>query len=126
MIILSEINITPLLKAEYTLREVLVQPKSAFMRDAAIQRFAYCFELAWKTMKRILAYRGLEANSPREVFRLAAKDSLILNPELWFEYLSKRNLTTHTYNETIAEEIYAILPQFSDDLSAFINTIKCL
>jgi hypothetical protein len=33
--------------------------------DATILRFGFCFELAWKLMKAILEYEGIEANSPR-------------------------------------------------------------
>lgn len=44
--------------------------RSELEKAGAIQAFEICYELSWKTMKRILAYRGLEANSPREVFRL--------------------------------------------------------
>lgn len=37
--------------------------------DATIQRFEFCFELAWKLMKTVLEYEGIEANSPRSCIR---------------------------------------------------------
>ena len=37
--------------------------------DATIQRFEFCFELAWKLMKAVLEYEGIEANSPRSCIR---------------------------------------------------------
>jgi hypothetical protein len=55
-------------KAMGTLHEVLLIPKSEIVRDAAIQRFEYNFELAWKSVKRFAGQQGIECNSPREAF----------------------------------------------------------
>ena len=77
-------------------------------------------------MKRILAYRGVIVNSPREAFRLAAREGLITDPECWFDYLGQRNLTSHTYDEEVAEKIFAVLPDFEKDVMAFITTIQAL
>lgn len=48
-------------------------------------------------MKRLLQERGKIANSPRETFRMVALEGFIYDPELWFDFLVKRNLTVHTY-----------------------------
>ena len=45
------------------LGEALSAPKSDLVRDAAIQRFEFTFELAWKTMKLWLAGQGLQAEN---------------------------------------------------------------
>ena len=37
--------------------------------DATIQRFEFCFELAWKLMKTVLEYEGIDVNSPRSCIR---------------------------------------------------------
>ena len=37
--------------------------------DATIQRFKFCFELAWKLMKTILEYEGIDVNIPRSCIR---------------------------------------------------------
>jgi nucleotidyltransferase substrate binding protein (TIGR01987 family) len=68
-------------------------------------------------MKRILEKRGIDVQSPRETFREAARNRLIQNPENWFLFLEKRNLTSHTYKEENALAIINILPLFSKSLS---------
>lgn len=74
--------------------------------DATIQRFEFTFELAWKFIKAILEYEGIEANSPRSSIREGFKANIIENPAKWFDMLEKKNLSTHTYDEETAEEIY--------------------
>lgn len=122
----GSINVESLLKAFVKFEHYRANDKTEQERAGTIQAFEFCFELAWKTMKRILAERGLVANSPKEVFRLAALDGLIDNPELWFEFLRKRNMTVHTYDQDEADDIIAICPQFSQALKNFLCIIGCL
>lgn len=130
MHILHDLNIDPLIKAHTALQEALKRANMTIeddmLRDACIQRFEFTFELAWKTLKRILAYRGIELNSPRQVFRFAAKEQLIADPELWFDFLEKRNKTTYTYNHEIAKEIFQQLASFESETNKMIATIKKL
>ena len=74
--------------------------------DATIQRFEFCFELAWKLMKAVLEYDGIEANSPRSCIREGWKQGLISNAEAWLEMMEKRNLSSHTYDENVVRKIY--------------------
>ena len=74
--------------------------------DATIQRFEFCFELAWKLMKAVLQYDGIEANSPRSCIRESWKQGLIPNAQEWLEMMEKRKLSSHTYDENAAREIY--------------------
>lgn len=118
--ILGELDIAPLLKAQKMFADALVEAKSPLEKTGAIQRFEFCYELAWKTMRRILIKKGLEANNPRDVFRLAAANGLIDSPELWFESIRKRNL----YDEDLAEAIFDWLPEFKKYLDSFVAIIK--
>jgi nucleotidyltransferase substrate binding protein (TIGR01987 family) len=124
--ILNEIIITPILKASLSLDKVLKEKKDEYIRDAAIQRFEYSFELAWKTMKRILKHKGYEVGGSKDVFRLSAKEGLIDDPITWFGFLEMRNETVHSYDEAKAEKIYENIPHFSKELDKFIKTIKAL
>lgn len=93
--------------------------------DATIQRFEFCFELAWKLMKSALSYEGIEANSPRSSIREGWKQGLIDSAEKWLDMLEKRNLSPHTYNEITALNIYQhIISEYLELLSALEQTIK--
>ena len=39
--------------------------KSDLVYDGVIQRFEFCFELAWKLLKSLLHHQGIESQSPR-------------------------------------------------------------
>jgi len=73
---------------------------------AAIQVFEFTFELAWKYLKERLEAKGIQAYAPRDVIREAGKAGLIDSVEKWLDFQNKRNLTTHTYNKDIADEVY--------------------
>jgi nucleotidyltransferase substrate binding protein (TIGR01987 family) len=91
------------------LDEALGAPKSDLVRDAAIQRFEFTFELAWKTMKLWLAGQGLEASTPAQVLAEALQAGLIQDGNGWSRMQENRNNTSHTYNLAIAETVDAFL-----------------
>ncbi|MBK2124761.1 HI0074 family nucleotidyltransferase substrate-binding subunit [Fangia hongkongensis] len=95
--------------------------------DATIQRFEFCYELCWKLMKAYLRYVGVEVNSPRSAFREAFKQGIIVEISVWLKMLDKRNLTSHTYHEDMAKEVYyAIKDDFYDLLDRFRDKISFL
>lgn len=122
----GEISISALLKAKAMLDNAIAVAGSPLEKTGAIQCFEYSYELAWKTMKRILAYNGIETSSPRDAFREAARIKLITDPEVWFIFIKKRNMTSHTYNFDLAEEVFDFLPEFQAELSQFIQYIQTL
>ena len=70
------------------------------IRDSSIQRFEFCYELAWKTLKEYMIYNGLSVeNMPRSVFKTAYQHSIIDNQEVWLEMIKDRNVASHEYNE---------------------------
>ncbi len=93
-------------KALSTLDEALEMPFSVIVRDAAIQRFEYCFELSWKVLKKAMKIEGVEVNSPRQALRKAFESGYIDDIDVWFEMLEDRNLTSHTYDGDIADKVY--------------------
>ncbi len=74
------------------------------------------FELAYKVLKDYLESEGYMVKSPRETVKQAFQINLIDNGHVWIDALSNRNLTTHTYDEEVANKITneilnAYLPQ---------------
>lgn len=123
MKIIEEVNIEPLLRAFDKFERFRKNDKTEQEKAGIIQAFEYCFELSWKIMKRLLEARGKIANSPKETFRMAALEGFISDPELWFDFLKKRNLTVHTYNASEAEEVLSVCDLFSQEIQNFLINI---
>ncbi len=78
-----------------------------YVRDAIIQRFEYTYEAAWKVIKSVLSYQGVELRHPKEIFSEAYASGWVVNQEHWEAMIEDRNLTTHTYKLRTAETVYA-------------------
>lgn len=125
----KKLILKPYRDAVSTLGEVLSKrPADDIIRDATIQRFEYCFELAWKLMKRILEtdYNMVEADrmTKKDLFRQAQEVGLITDPAAWFGYLDARNRTTHEYSEVAAKAVYASAKRFLPDAKKFLLEIE--
>jgi nucleotidyltransferase substrate binding protein (TIGR01987 family) len=95
------------------LQKSLEQPKDEFVRDSAIQRFEFTFELFWKMLKEYASFQGLEVRSPRESIQKAFALGIIADDDLFLAMLESRNLAAHAYHEGTAEEIYKCLPAYA-------------
>jgi nucleotidyltransferase substrate binding protein (TIGR01987 family) len=122
----DKLSITPLISATHALREALKSAQTQLERDGAIQRFEFTYELLWKTLKKILAFKGIDVNNLRDTFCEAAKNKLIEHPKFWFTVIRKRNLSTHIYNQEMADEIFEFLPEFERELSNILIAIEKL
>lgn len=101
------------------------RPLSRLEQQGLIQGFEFTHELAWKTLKDFLGYRGIQdVIGSRDAVRVAFREGIIINGELWMEMLKSRNLTSHTYREEVANEIAVkILKQY---FGAFCELRKAL
>lgn len=113
----SKIQLTTLEKAIKSLESIVQKPVDDIVRDATIQRFEYTYELAWKTLKRYLKSENVvdETVPIKTLYREAARKGLIDKVESWFAYHDARNLTTHVYEEKIADEVYQVAKCFVND-----------
>jgi nucleotidyltransferase substrate binding protein (TIGR01987 family) len=117
-------------KAEQRLSEALVDGYEALSRleqEGVIQRFEYTFELAWKVLKDLLFYEGFDVKSPREVIRQAFEAEYLTeaDTETALDALEKRNLLTHTYEEsTMLEALELIEGQFQPMLNRLFKTLE--
>jgi nucleotidyltransferase substrate binding protein (TIGR01987 family) len=110
-----------------SLREVLAEPKTAITRDAAIQRFEYSFETTWKAAQRHLRdTEGLDPGSPASVVRATHSVGLLdeTAARLGLEMVRDRNLTVHTYNERLADEIYSRLQSYLAMMDSWLSAIE--
>ena len=82
------------------------RPLSDLEKQGLIQAFEFVFELAWQVMKDYFLYQGNpEISGSRDAIRSAFKNGLIADGEGWMEMITSRNRTSHTYNESVANEI---------------------
>ncbi len=84
-----------------------IEPNEVII-DGILHRFEFTFELAWKTIKDYLEYMGISegTGSPRENIRLAFKQQIVSDGELWIEMMLSRNLLTHLYDEKESRMVY--------------------
>jgi len=94
------------------LQEVLREPESSLVRDAAIKRFEFTFELAWKAVQRVLREQGVLCHSPKGCYREAFACGMVQDNPLWIRMIEDRNRTVHTYNEKTAIAIYRNLKDY--------------
>lgn len=92
--------------ANNRLKEVYRLEPTQPHQDAAIKRFEFTFELSWKLMQEANEYLGKPSSGPKPSIRTAAEKEVIDNPEAWLEFLEARNLTSHTYKQPLAKQIY--------------------
>ncbi len=91
-----------------------------FLRDSAIQRFEFTFEIFWKLVKTAMKeLEGVECNSPKSCMRELFKNRYVTEEELrkLLQMVDDRNLTVHTYHEKLAEELFEKLEGYAGLMS---------
>jgi nucleotidyltransferase substrate binding protein (TIGR01987 family) len=96
------------------------------IKNGRIQKFEYCVELLWKTIKDYLYFNSsIDAKTPKQSvkeFMLAGfinkKDYLIL-----LEMLDARNKLSHMYNEKIFEEINKKMKKYLTTITDVISVL---
>jgi len=79
---------------------------SELEEQGLIQAFEFTHELAWNTMKDFLENHGSGTFfGSKDTTREAFKRGLIENGEAWMSMITRRNLTSHTYDESVASAI---------------------
>lgn len=79
-------------------------------KQGVIQAFEFTHELAWNMLKDYLQDQGNQnIKGSKDATREAFKVELIANGELWMAMIQSRNVSSHTYNEHIAEELVNVI-----------------
>ena len=75
-------------------------------KQGVIQGFEFVHELAWNVLKDLLEFEGIQGIvGSRGAVREAFKRGLLADGELWLDMIDKRNLTSHTYNAELAQDM---------------------
>jgi nucleotidyltransferase substrate binding protein (TIGR01987 family) len=112
------------------LREAMVNGPSALNqleKEGVIQRFEYCFELAWKTTKDYMEANGFvfAVVMPRQVLKDAYAAKVIADGQVWIAMLDHRNLLSHTYNPVVFQEaVEAIHQQYLPAMERLLNFLQ--
>ncbi|HKJ99339.1 MAG TPA: nucleotidyltransferase substrate binding protein [Desulfotignum sp.] len=95
-------------------------------KQGLIQAFEYTYELAWNTIKDYFEDQGETGiHGSRDAFRLAFRRGLIENGQAWMDMIKSRTLTTHTYNEDVAEAIAnAVITIYYTEFKLLENTLQ--
>ncbi|MBI3153742.1 MAG: nucleotidyltransferase substrate binding protein [Chloroflexi bacterium] len=115
-------------RALSTLQELTTKPElSVVERDAAIQRFEYTFEATWKAAQMFLiVIEGITANSPKSAVRACWQAGLLNeeNAQRALQMCETRNMTVHTYNETLALSVYRQISGYADLLDLWLKAME--
>lgn len=120
------------MKALYQLGEAVKTSKlrelNNLEKQGLIQAFEFTHELAWKVIQDYFIFQGnTEIRGSRDATREAFKQGLIVDGDQWMEMIKTRNLTSHTYNEKIANKIHTnVVENFYPLFVTFQNTMKAI
>lgn len=96
-------------RAFVLLRDAMEKGPSALNqleKEGVIQRFEYCFELAWKCVKDYMEEAGFvfPTLTPRQVLKSAFAAKVLADGQAWIDMLDHRNLLSHSYNQACFEK----------------------
>ena len=94
----------------------IAQGNGDIVLDVAAKRFEFTYEMAWKALKRVLDFLGIDARAPRPVFKEAFAQGLLGEEQVWLDMIEIRNLSSHVYDE---QEVSKILDELDRYLAAF-------
>lgn len=97
------------------------------LKEGLIQRFEFTHELAWKVMKDYEEYQGYtNVRGSRDAIRLALQIGII-EDKVWLDSIEDRNLTSHNYDDEIADEVFiTIVEDYYPMFMKFKDTMQSL
>jgi nucleotidyltransferase substrate binding protein, HI0074 family len=129
-----KLDFTPLEAAIHRLEEGLARYRQntsdTQIRDGLIQRFEFTYEMAHKTLRRYLAAAAanpveVDAMTFADVIRTANEQGLLKGDwPAWWRYREMRSKTIHTYDEAIAIEVVAGIPDFLVEVRHLLDCLK--
>ena len=104
------------------------RPLSELEQQGLIQGFEFTHELAWNLLKDFLEAQGIAGLiGSRDAIRTAFKNGLLEDGETWMEMIKARNLSSHTYQQDLAQRIANdILTRFYPAFVALEQTMQSM
>ncbi len=99
-------------------------------RMASIQAFEFTYELTHKILKRYLEAteanpQAIEEMSFPTLIRTASERGLLKNAwDHWIKYRKARGITSHTYHETLADEVFQLIPEFTHEVAFILEKLN--
>ena len=130
----EKLDLTPLNNAISRLREGWERYQrdvtDTQIRDGLIQRFEFTYEISHKMLKRFLEATSaspaqFDDMSFQDLIRAGNERGLIPGswPE-WRNFRDMRSKTSHTYDEDIALEVVACIPDFQREVSFLLERLR--
>ena len=100
------------------------------LRAATIQAFEFTYEVSLKMLRR---HMTLSADSPVEIDLMSfsnlireayGKNMIRSDLVAWRKYRQNRGITSHTYNEDRAQEIFEAVPDFLDEARYLLGRLQ--
>lgn len=111
----------------YLQEGIKIKNRDIIQKAGLIQFFEISIELSWNLLKDFLEEQGFhDLKSPRDSIKKAFEVALIQNGHIWLQTLNNRNMTSHTYDEEMADKVveeiiyvyYPLLQQLYDRLKS--------
>ena len=99
-------------------------------RLASIQAFEFTYELCHKMLKRYLETTDpnpavLDTMTFQDLIRTGAERGLLRSSwDKWVLYRKARGITSHTYSEAFAAEVFALIPDFLEEACYLRDTLN--
>ncbi len=125
----NELNLlaNALARLEEALAAIGDDPRNTVLRDGAIKRFEFTYEMAVRCLRSRLrqgAHPDAGRYGYRTTIRFSADVGLLDDPVAWIAYTNSRQNTSHGYNEPVAVSVAAGIPQFASDARRLLNRLR--
>jgi nucleotidyltransferase substrate binding protein (TIGR01987 family) len=99
---------------------------SALDQLGLVKGCAFTYEVAWYVMKDYLTAKGFTGfMGSKDTFRMAFKEGLIEDGQIWMDMVKDRNLSSHTYDEKNKNDVVShTIESYCDEFCAFQNKME--